>query len=126
MNSEIGDNVVIGSGSVVHGKIPSNCVVAGSPAKVICTLEEFFEKRKKRQNNEAAEMVRTYKERFGKNPPKEALPAYFFLFEPRENMNNPVFITRLKLAGNYEESLAEFINTKPMFDSFDAFLKSIE
>lgn len=126
MNSEIGDNVIIGSGSVVHGRIPSNSVVAGSPAKVICTLEEFFEKRKKRQYYEAAEMVRVYRERFGKNPPKEALPAYFFLFEPRENMTNPVFMTRLKLTGNYEESLNEFMNTKPMFDSFDAFLKSID
>ena len=31
----IGDNVVIGAGSVVVKDVPSNCVVAGNPAKII-------------------------------------------------------------------------------------------
>ena len=34
----IGDNVVVGSNSVVTGNIPSNCVVAGSPAKIIKSI----------------------------------------------------------------------------------------
>lgn len=33
--SVIGDNVVVGAGSVVHGSIPDNCIVAGNPAKII-------------------------------------------------------------------------------------------
>jgi serine acetyltransferase len=32
---EIGDNVVVGAGSVVVKDVPSNCVVAGNPAKII-------------------------------------------------------------------------------------------
>ncbi len=32
---EIGDNVIIGAGSVVVKNVPSNCVVAGNPAKII-------------------------------------------------------------------------------------------
>jgi putative colanic acid biosynthesis acetyltransferase WcaB len=32
---EIGDNVIIGAGSVVVKNIPSNCVVVGNPAKII-------------------------------------------------------------------------------------------
>lgn len=31
----IGDNVVIGAGSVVVKDVPSNCVIAGNPAKII-------------------------------------------------------------------------------------------
>lgn len=31
----IGDNVVVGAGSVVVKDVPSNCVVAGNPAKII-------------------------------------------------------------------------------------------
>lgn len=126
MNTEIGDNVIVGAGSVVHGKIPSNCVIAGSPAKVICSIEDFFEKRKKKQYDEAVQIVKTYRARFGGNPPKERLPAYFFLFEPRENLTNPVFISRLKLSGNYEKSLNEFMNSLPMFESYEDFLKSID
>jgi maltose O-acetyltransferase len=43
-NSRIGDNVIIGAGSVVRGDVPSNSVVAGNPAKVICTIDAFKEK----------------------------------------------------------------------------------
>lgn len=31
----VGDNVVIGAGSVVHGTFPDNCIIAGNPAKII-------------------------------------------------------------------------------------------
>ncbi len=34
----IGDNVIVGAGSVVIKDVPSNCIVAGNPAKVIRTL----------------------------------------------------------------------------------------
>lgn len=37
-NVTIGDNVVIGAGSVVIKDVPSNCVVAGNPAKIIRQL----------------------------------------------------------------------------------------
>lgn len=40
----VGDNVVIGAGAVVSGKIPDNSVAAGVPARVIKTTEEYFEK----------------------------------------------------------------------------------
>ena len=31
----IGNNVVVGAGSVVHGTFPDNCIIAGNPAKII-------------------------------------------------------------------------------------------
>ncbi|WP_377124240.1 DapH/DapD/GlmU-related protein [Pseudoalteromonas fenneropenaei] len=37
----IGDNVVIGAGSVVTRDVPSNVVVAGNPARIIKTIEEY-------------------------------------------------------------------------------------
>ena len=43
----IGSNVIIGAGSLVNKDIPSNSVVAGVPAKNICSFDEFIEKRKK-------------------------------------------------------------------------------
>ena len=35
----IGDNVTVGAGSVVNKDVPSNCVVAGVPAKIIKVLD---------------------------------------------------------------------------------------
>lgn len=43
---KIGDNTIIGAGSVVNRDIPSNSVAAGVPCKVICSLEEYKEKHK--------------------------------------------------------------------------------
>ena len=43
----IGSNVIIGAGSLVNKDIPSNSVVAGVPAKYICSFDELVEKRKK-------------------------------------------------------------------------------
>jgi acetyltransferase-like isoleucine patch superfamily enzyme len=40
----IGNNVIIGAGSVVASDIPDNCVAAGVPAKVIRTIEEYRNK----------------------------------------------------------------------------------
>ncbi len=37
----IGDNVIIGAGSVVTKSIPSNCVVAGNPAKYIKDFKSY-------------------------------------------------------------------------------------
>lgn len=42
--TEIGQNVIVGSGSVVKGKIPDNCIVIGNPAKRVMTLEEYYNK----------------------------------------------------------------------------------
>lgn len=45
-NVKIGDNVIIGANSTITKDIPSNCVVAGNPAKILCTLEEYLSKEK--------------------------------------------------------------------------------
>ncbi|MBE7020163.1 MAG: hypothetical protein E7411_01845 [Ruminococcaceae bacterium] len=43
----MGKNVIIGAGSVVTKDIPEGMVVAGNPAKALCTTEEFKEKNEK-------------------------------------------------------------------------------
>lgn len=39
----IGPNSIVGAGSVVNKDVPPNTVVAGVPAKPICSLEEYIE-----------------------------------------------------------------------------------
>ncbi len=36
--TNLGNNVIVGAGSVVHGTFPDNCIIAGNPAKVIKIL----------------------------------------------------------------------------------------
>lgn len=40
----IGNNSIIGTGSIVTKDVPENTVYAGNPAKFICTLEDYLEK----------------------------------------------------------------------------------
>jgi maltose O-acetyltransferase len=45
-NIKIGDRVVVGAGSVVTHDVPSDVVVAGNPAKIICTTDEYVKRQK--------------------------------------------------------------------------------
>jgi len=44
----VGSNVIIGANSTVTRDIPPNSVAAGSPARVICSLEDYLAKEKTR------------------------------------------------------------------------------
>lgn len=33
--TKLGNNVIVGAGSVVHGSFPDNCIIAGNPAKIV-------------------------------------------------------------------------------------------
>ena len=46
-NVRIGDGCVVGANSVVTRSLPNGVVAAGSPAKVLMTVEEFEERTKK-------------------------------------------------------------------------------
>lgn len=47
-NVVIGSNVIIGAGAVVTHNIPDNTVVAGVPARVIRTIDEYYKKNSER------------------------------------------------------------------------------
>ncbi len=42
----IGNNVLVAAGSVVTKSIPSGVVVAGNPAKYLCSVKEYYERNK--------------------------------------------------------------------------------
>lgn len=45
---EIGPRTLVGAGSVVTKSLPPDTVCAGNPAKVICTLDEYLERHRRR------------------------------------------------------------------------------
>ena len=44
----IGDDVIIGANSTVTHDVPAGTVAVGSPARVICTIEEYLNKERER------------------------------------------------------------------------------
>lgn len=78
--ASIGDNTIIGAYSVVSGNLVPDSVYAGNPAKRICSIEEYYEKRKSKQIDEAVEIYRNYVDTFKKEPDIEIFHEYFFLF----------------------------------------------
>lgn len=40
----IGDNVLIAAGSVVTHSVPDNVVIGGNPARILCSLEEYYQR----------------------------------------------------------------------------------
>lgn len=51
----IGDNVLVAAGSVVTKSVPSNVVVGGNPARIICRIEDYIQKNLK-YNTESKNM----------------------------------------------------------------------
>lgn len=40
----IGDNVLVAAGSVVTKSVPSNVVIGGNPAKILCSIDDYIKK----------------------------------------------------------------------------------
>lgn len=47
----IGSNVIVGANSTVTHDVPDHTVVAGSPARVLCSLESYLAKEKERMKS---------------------------------------------------------------------------
>lgn len=118
--TDIGNNVIIGANSVVSGKVDSNSVYAGNPARKLMTLDDYYNKRKCNQLKEAVTFVREYKKRFGKVPPEEKLNEYFFLFKPTHL--NAKFKAQMKLMDNYELS-KQLLYKNYQFSSYEKFVE---
>lgn len=116
----IGDNCVIGLGSVVTSDIPSNSVAVGSPARVICTIDDYFARRKGRCQQEAFEYARSIKENFGREPQVEDFWEEFPHFVSGDKIEQyPTLPIRRQLGSAYNHYCQHH---KATFDSFDDFL----
>lgn len=122
----IGNNVIIGANSLVNKDIPDDVVVAGNPAKIIMSLDEYYQKRKKCQKQEAIECCVEYKKRYNKWPEKHEMREFIWLFEPRDKNSDEVFDEIASLLNNYEETKTKFKNSKVEFNGYDEFLKYCE
>ena len=82
----IGDNCVIGACSLVTKNIPANSVAAGVPCRVICSIDEYYRKRKQVALAEAVEYVQSIQKRFKRDPFKRELYEEFIYFTHKDNI----------------------------------------
>lgn len=124
MGSHIGNNVIVGAGSVVSGFIPDNVVVAGNPAKVIKTLDEFYFQRKEKSLTEARQFFLEKEKRMGRTPVIAEMGPWFPLFLERDVAalkKNHIFTN---LSGDEEEEVVHcFLQSKPRFENYEAFVE---
>lgn len=120
----IGDNVIIGANSLINKDIPSNVVVAGNPAKIVCSIEEYYEKRMEKQVYEAVELATEYYNVYNKWPNREVLREFLFWFDERtDKINNDIIFNEISsINGNYDETLSQFFNRKREFSSYHDFI----
>lgn len=129
----IGDNVVVGANSLINKDVPSNSVVVGNPQRVVCTIDEYLEKRRAAQLDEAADLYDCWRRnspegKRGGVPPKKIFHEFFWLFERRgENgFKEPSFESVMNLCGTYEKSVSRFDETNRMFSGYSDFLEFLE
>lgn len=122
--TQIGDDVVVGSGSVVAGQLKPGAVFAGVPATRIMSIEDFQEKRRKRQFIEARDLVRRYVARNGIRPEKRLLREFFWLFEPDSAQLDDAFRKVHALGGNASRSARAFSTHRPLFQSYEEFIEA--
>lgn len=118
----IGDNCIIGYGSLVTKDIPANSVAAGRPAKVICDLDTYYQKRKVASLQEAFAYAQRIKEITRRKPTIEEMYEEFPFYldgdqeEPRLKLS-----VEYQTRGFYEEWKK---NHKAPFNGFEEFLNA--
>jgi acetyltransferase-like isoleucine patch superfamily enzyme len=127
MGSHIGNNCIIGAGTVVSGTIPDNAVVAGNPGKVICSIEAYYQKHKERAYEAAKEYYLAFLNRHNMSPTVEQMGnAFAWLYLPRNAETIEKYRGLFKLSGEKDEDVIEdFLNSTGMFDSYEDFVRSI-
>lgn len=122
----IGDNCIIGAGSIVNLSIPANSVATGNPCRVVCSLDEYYEKRKQKGLAEAVEYVKAIRQRFGRDPLPYEMYEEFIYFVNNKNVvkyESEGVPVKKQLGVAYDD----WIKThKSLFKDFDEFLKYVD
>ncbi|WP_321516102.1 hypothetical protein [Marinifilum fragile] len=120
----IGDNVFIGHGSLVSKDIPSNCIAVGRPAKAVCTIDEYYEKSKKKYAEEVKDNYFRIKNELRREPTIDDFKDEYSLFVNGNKIDD--FLDSLdekaqkkmrKQMGDSYENYKK--NHQSMFDGFD-------
>lgn len=120
----INDNCIIGTGSIVTKDIPANSVACGVPCRRICSIEEYYKKRKHLQIKEALEYRDTIRACFHREPVIEDFFEEWVLFMNENELKKypSMEIEVEKRVGGFRKYFFE--NQELVFSTFNDFLNA--
>lgn len=121
----IGDNCIIGLGSIVTKNIPANSVACGVPCKVICSLEEYYKRRKNNQIIEAIEYGISILENCNRQPHITDFTEEWVMFLTESDLRKYPEMSRhvdLRIGKIKNEF---FLNRQLVFNGWEDFQKTI-
>ncbi|MEJ5054248.1 acyltransferase [Sphingobacterium sp. MYb382] len=121
----IGDNCIIGYGSVVTKSIPPGSVAVGVPAKVVSSVEDFYQKRKSYYLEEVVEYAISIMDQLNREPTIEDFFDDYVCFVDKRNIHEYSAIPFHRVFNSTKRELwlehhqAEFLG----FDEFMNYVK---
>ncbi len=124
MNVKIGNNVIIASGSIVTKDIPDNVVIGGNPARIICTLDDYYKKNEEKFEYYAAIYYKQKSAFLNKKLTENDMNWYNQLWKYE---NKKAVYNNLKVDGdNKEELINDILNYKEKYSSFEEFVNNVD
>lgn len=117
----INENCIIATGSIVTKSTEPNSVYAGTPARKIMSIEEYYNKRKRAQIEEAGVYAKSIISNLHRKPVVSDFREFFHLFLPRNPSQFGGIPVKLQTKNHYNN----FMISKPEFNDFEDFLNNV-
>lgn len=121
---KIGSNTIIGAYSVVTRDIPENSVAVGVPCRRICSIEEYYRKRREVMLQEIRDYACSIKERFDREPNIDDFYDDYPAFVDGHNYNEYKYPYEKIFNKQQFELWKEKYNA--VYNGFDDFIKDID
>jgi len=118
----IGDNCFIGFGATVIHDIPANSIAVGTPARVVSSIDDYYERRKTEALQESFEFARGIVNRYHRRPvPEDFTESFVWFVDGKDIDNYPNIPIKYQLGAAYDNYKANHV---AKYASFDDFLKA--
>ncbi len=126
MGAHIGNNTIIGAGSIVSGDFPDDVVIGGNPARVIMSLEQFYKKRKENVIEAAKLYCAEYYKKYKIAPSINEMGPFFPIF--LEKNEEAIKDNHIWIGWNGDEEkeiLSSFLHSDSPYHNYDEFIADV-
>lgn len=124
MGAQLGRNCIVGAGSIVTSVYPDNSVIAGSPAKLICTVSDLAARKDLKAAESAVDYAINFFIRFKRWPTvREMSNSFCWLYLPHSIKTLEEYPDLFQLHGiNNNLLINQFLKSDPTWNSFSDFI----